>query len=115
MLVNGGDTGVRGGLSEGKRLFGKADRAAAAMRPELLARNFVLLRGANEITIEYSKLDPTSEYPLEILLDAEGYPKPVLRFMNRTKASGKVVTTVMIETKPPESFKPVLLGETTKR
>jgi len=111
VLVNGVDTGVQGGKSEGRRLFAKSDPKAAKATPEIRARHFLLQRGANDITIEYSKIDPKTDDSLEITIDAEGYPQPLLRLVNKTKASDTVSVKLVIEPKAPSSFKPIVIGD----
>ena len=87
-------------------------RAFAKAAPAIRARHFLLLPGANEIAIEYSKTDPKASDRLEITLEAEGYPKPLLQLVNREKASDKLNVSVQIQKTAPAGFKPVLIGET---
>jgi hypothetical protein len=107
--INGADTGVQGGKSESKRLFNKDHAMAAQATPEIRARNFVLVPGKNEIAIEYSKIDPKTQDELEITLEAENYPKPLLRLLNKSKAADKLVVSVDIAEKAPAKFKPVTI------
>lgn len=111
VLVNGADTGVQGGKSESKRLFAKNHPMVAKAAPAVRARHFLLLPGANEIVIEYSKTDPKTTDRLEITLEADGYPKPLLQLVNREKASDKLSVSVQIQKTAPAGFKPVLIGE----
>lgn len=111
LLINGTDTGIEGGKSEGRRLFGKGHSMAAKAAPEIRARNFVLVPGNNEITIEYAKIDPKTGDVLDITLEAEGYPQPLLRLTSKAKASDKMVVSVNIADKPPAGFKPLVLGD----
>jgi hypothetical protein len=71
----------------------------------------VLEQGANEITIEYSKLDAKTDDTLEILIESKGYPQPLLRLENKSKASDKVIVKITIEAKPPLSFKPIVISD----
>jgi len=111
VLVNGVDTGVQGGKSESKRLFGKTHPMMAKAAPAVRARHFLLLPGANEIVVEYSKTDPKTGDRLEITLEADGYPKPLLQLVNRQKPSDKLNVSVHIEKTAPAGFKPVFIGE----
>lgn len=108
VAVNGTDIGIEGGKSEGRRLFNKGHAWSAKAAPAVRARNFVLLPGANELAIEYSKIDPKSTDQLEIALEAEGYPQPLLRVVNRTKAADRLVVKVDLAAKAPANFKPAL-------
>ena len=111
VLVNGTDTGVQGGKSEAKRLFGKNHPMFGQAAPAIRARHFLLLPGANEIAIEYSKTDPKTSDQLDITLEAAGYPGPLLQLVNREKASDKLSVRVQIDKTAPPGFKPVLIGE----
>ncbi|HSH91670.1 MAG TPA: hypothetical protein VK996_16920 [Ramlibacter sp.] len=110
VLVNGADVGVEGGKSEGRRLFNKGHEMAAKAAPAMRAKNFVLVPGANQVTIDYAKLDPKSNDALEVTFEAAGYPQPVLRFTNKGRPTGKVSFTVNVEAKPPADFKPVVVS-----
>ncbi|OGA47574.1 MAG: hypothetical protein A3F74_02080 [Betaproteobacteria bacterium RIFCSPLOWO2_12_FULL_62_58] len=111
VLVNGADTGVRGGKSESKRLFNKSHPMVAKASPDIRASHFLLKPGANEVAIEYSKTDPKAADRLEITLEAEGYPQPLLRLVNRGKPSDKLSVKLQIEKAAPASFKPVAIGD----
>ena len=111
VLVNGADTGVQGGKSESKRLFAKNHPMIAKAAPAVRARHFLLVPGANEIVIEYSKTDPKASDRLDVTLEADGYPKPLLQLVNREKASDKLNVSVQIQKTAPAGFKPVLIGE----
>lgn len=109
VTVNGADVGVEGGKNENRRLFNKGNEMSAKASPSVRARNFVLVPGNNEIAIEYSKSDPKGNDELEITLQAANYPQPLLRLVNKTKASDKQVVSVNIAEKPPANFKPVVI------
>jgi hypothetical protein len=111
MLVNGVDIGVQGGKSEGRRLFNKDNPMASQASPNVRARNFPLRRGANQVSIEYSKLDPKNADALEITMEAEGYPQPLLKLLNRSKNADKLGATIVVEPKAPAGFKTALLGD----
>ena len=111
VTVNGADVGVEGGKSEGRRLFNKGHEMAAKAAPAVRAKNFVLVPGANEIVIEYAKTDVKSTDPLEITMEAPGYPKPLLQLTSKGKPAGKVAVTVLVHDKPPAGFKPVVIQE----
>ena len=112
ILVNGADVGIEGGKSENRRLFNKGHEMAAQATPAIRAKNFLLVPGANEVAIEFQKTDPKSTDPLEITLQAQGYPQPLLSLVNKAQASGKHVVKVTLAPKPPADFKPVVIGDT---
>ena len=109
VTVNGADVGVVGGKNENRRLFNKGNEMAAKATPEIRARNFVLVPGKNEVVIEYSKVDPKGTDQLEITLQTENYPQPVLKLTSKTKPADKVTASVNIAAKPPTDFKPLVL------
>jgi hypothetical protein len=109
--VNGADVGVEGGKSENRRLFNKGHEMAAQATPAIRAKNFVLVPGANEIAIEFQKIDPKSADTLEITLQAQGYPQPVLQLASKAQASGRHVVKVNLAPKPPADFKTVVIGD----
>ncbi len=111
VLVNGADTGVQGGKSESKRLFNKGHPMMAKASPDIRASHFLLKPGANEIAIEYAKTDPKAADRLEITLEAEGYPQPLLRLVNRGKPADKVSVKLQIAKGAPAGFKPVVIGD----
>lgn len=110
VLVNGADTGITGGKSQSLRLFNKGHPWSAKASADQRARNFVLVPGANEVTIEFTK-DPKTNDRLTIDLDSEGYPEPLLKLTNQGKASGKHVVKLQIEPKAPKGFKPVVITD----
>lgn len=111
VLVNGADAGLQGGKSESKRLFSKGHPMVAKASPDIRASHFLLKPGANEIAIEYSKTDPKATDRLEITLEAEGYPQPLLQLVNRGKPSDKLSIKLQIEKAAPAGFKPVVIGD----
>ena len=111
LTINGVDPGIEGGKSEGRRLFNKGSEMANKASPQIRARNFILNQGANEIAIEYVKIDPKSNDELEIKIEAEGYPQPLFRLTSRSKASDKVSAKLMLAPKAPVDFKPVVFSE----
>lgn len=110
VLVNGADTGITGGKSQSIRLFNKGHPWSAKASAEQRARNFVLVPGANVVTIEFTK-DPKTNDRLALDLDSEGYPAPLLKLVNQGKASGKHVVNLRIEPKAPKDFKPVVITD----
>lgn len=106
--INGVDTGIVGGKSEGRRLFNKGNEMAQKATPEIRAKNFILNQGANDIAVEYAKIDPKSNDELEIKLEAEDYPQPLFMLTSRSKAADKVSAKVMLAPKAPADFKPVV-------
>ncbi len=111
ITVNGADVGVEGGKSEGRRLFNKGHEMAAKATPAIRAKNFVLVPGANEFGIEYTKNDPKSNDQLEVTLEAQGYPQPLLRVANKTKASDKLVIKVNVADRASANFKPLVIPD----
>ena len=111
VTVNGADVGVEGGKSENRRLFNKDHEMAAQATPAIRARNFVLQPGANDIAIEYTKLDPKSADTLEIGLAMQGYPLPVLSVVSKTKTADKLSLKVNLAAKPAQDFKPVAISQ----
>jgi len=110
VLVNGADVGITGGKSQSMRLFNKGHPWSAKASPEMRARNFVLVPGANEFTIEFTR-EPKANERLTITVEAEGYPGPLLDLTNTGKASDKHVVKLQIEPKAPKGFKPVVITD----
>ena len=111
VLVNGVDAGVTGGKSESRRLFNKGHPMYAKASPDVRARHFLLKPGANEVAIEYAKTDAKAGDRLEITLEAEGYPQPLLQLVNRGKPADKLKVDLRIEKAAPAGFKPVMIGD----
>ena len=111
ITVNGADVGVEGGKSENRRLFDKGNEMAAQATPAMRAKNFVLVQGVNEVAIEYTKVDAKAPDSLEITMQAEGYPKPVLLVTSKAKASDKLLLKVRLDAKPAADFKPVVVTQ----
>ena len=110
VLINGADTGITGGKSQSMRLFNKGHPWSAKASPDMRARNFVLVPGANVVTIEFTR-DPKSSDRLTIDLEAEGYPAPLFKLVNQGKASDKQTVKLQIEPKAPRDFKPVVITD----
>jgi hypothetical protein len=110
VLVNGVDVGITGGRSQSMRLFNKGHPWSAKASPEMRARNFVLVPGANEFTIEFTR-EAKSNDRLTITVEAEGYPGPLLDLTNVGKASDKHVVKLQIEPKAPPGCKPVVITD----
>ena len=110
VTVNGYDAGVEGGKSEGRRLFNKASEMAAQAPPAARAKNFVLVPGVNDVVIEYTKVDPGND-SLEITMQAENYPQPVLTLVSKTRQSDKLALKVRIDAKPAADFKPIVIKQ----
>ncbi len=111
VTVNGADVGIEGGKNENRRLFNKTHEMAAQATPAIRARSFILVPGANEISIEYAKKDPKEKEELDITLQAQGYAGPLLHVVNKTKAADKLVLIVEIAEKAPVNFKPVNVSQ----
>jgi hypothetical protein len=110
VLINGADTGITGGKSQSMRLFNKSHPWSAKATPEMRARNFVLVQGANEVVIEFTR-EPKASDRLTVELQAEGYPAPLLSLTNQGKPGGKHVLKLQIEPKAPKDFKPVVITD----
>jgi hypothetical protein len=110
--VNGANVGIEGGKSENRRLFNKGHEMAAQATPAIRAKNFVLVPGANEVAIEFQKIDPKSSDTLEVTLQAQGYPQPLLSLVNKTQASAKHVVKLNLAPKAPADFKTMVIGDT---
>ena len=110
MLVNGTDVGVKGGMSESKRLFDKNNEMAAQATPDIRKKNFILVNGPNTISIEYSKNGANPADRVEITLEVENYPEPVFKLVS-TKPSGKVEKTITIQGRTPADFKPMTVTD----
>ena len=110
VLVNGVDVGITGGKSQSMRLFNKGHPWSAKASPEMRARNFVLVPGANEFIVEFTR-DSKSNDRLTIELQSEGYPQPLLTLVNTGKASDRHVVKLQIEPKAPKGFKPVAITD----
>lgn len=106
VLVNGTDVGIKGGMSESKRLFDKNNEMAAQATPEIRMKNFVLVNGRNTISVEFKKEGSDQNDKIEITLEAENYPAPVFK-METKKPSGKVEKTITIQSQAPADFKTV--------
>jgi hypothetical protein len=111
VMVNGADIGIEGGKSEGRRLFNMSHAMAAKATPAIRQKNFVLVPGANEFVLEYAKIDPKSSDQLEVTLEAEGYPQPLLHLKNIKKTSDKTVARVHLAEKAPPDFKPLVIHD----
>jgi hypothetical protein len=111
VLVNGADIGVEGGKSENRRLFNKGNDMAAQAAPAIRAKNFVLVPGINEIAIEYARIDPKGTDSLEIAMQAQGYPQPVLSITSKTRPADKLLLKVNLAPKAPADFKPVVITQ----
>ena len=106
MLVNGVDVGIKGGMSESKRLFDKNNGMAAQATPDMKKKNFVLVNGRNTISIEYAKNGSNPADRVEVSLEVENYPAPVFKLVSK-KPSGKVEKTITIQNQAPADFKTV--------
>jgi len=110
VLVNGADIGITGGKSQAMRLFNKGHPWAAKATPEMRARNFVLKPGENEVVIEFTR-EPKSKDRLNINLDAEGYPAPLLDITSTAGESGRYAFKLVFEPKAPQGFKPIVITD----
>ena len=65
VLINGVDIGIKGGKSESKRLFG-TDHSMMSKLSEDMKNLACLKAGANEIRVDYQRLQDVDEPPLTI-------------------------------------------------
>ena len=93
ILVNGKDTGLRGGGSQSTRLFspthGMAPETPTAMRKKLV----LLKDGPNQIVIDFKKTGG-AEDSLTVEMFAEGIDHPQFRLTSSAKGRGKVNRTL---------------------
>jgi hypothetical protein len=106
VLVNGTDVGIKGGMSESKRLFDKNSEMAAQATPEIRKKNFVLVKGPNTISVEFTKQGSNQHDKVELTLEVENYPAPLFK-LETSKSSGKVEKTITIQSQAPANFKTV--------
>lgn len=85
VLINGKDIGIKGGMSEGKRLFSVEHSLKDQMAPEISAQLCVLKPGENTVHMEYSKTGTAPEHlTVDVYLDAAD---PVVK-LDTTEPSG---------------------------
>ena len=109
VLINGTDVGIKGGMSEGKRLFDKGNEMAAKAAPDF-RKNFVLVPGPNTIAVEYTREGTSPGDSLEVTFEMENYPEPLFK-LNSKKPSGKVEKTISVQNAVPIGFKSVTVAE----
>lgn len=108
VFVNGVDIGVTGGKSEGKRLMHKDSEMAKQAPPDKRKQYFMLESGENKIVVEFEKLKDDKYSHLDITMEAEGYPTPVLVLQTRNRAKGKFEKTFTIKSEAPDGFSPAM-------
>jgi hypothetical protein len=106
VLINGTDVGIKGGMSESKRLFDKNSGMAAQATPDIRQKNFVLQKGRNTISVEYTKEGANEYDKVELTLEMENYPAPLFKLETK-KPSGKVEKTIQVQGQAPADFKTV--------
>lgn len=111
VLVNGVDVGVAGGKSENRRLFAADSPTASQAPPEMRKKSFVLKKGENTISIEFTKQSDDKNDRMEISLEMDGYPAPLFFLQGRLKPSGKVEKSFVVSDVPPADFKPVFVTD----
>lgn len=111
VLVNGKDTGIAGGGSEGVQLFSKEHMMYAEAAPEIRERQFILKEGDNEISVEYEKIPGNENGYLQITLEMWDYPAPIFIMHSRTRASGAYKGIVRLSVDAPADFKPVFITD----
>ncbi len=110
MLVNGTDIGIKGGMSESKRLFDKNNEMAAQATPDIRKQNFVLVNGRNTISVEFKKEGSDPVDRVEVTLEVENYSAPVFKMVTK-KPSGKIEKTFTIQNPVPADFKTVTVTD----
>lgn len=110
-LVNGVDVGVSGGKSESKRLVAADSPMASQVPPEIRKKSFVLKKGENTISIEFTKQSDDKNDRMEISLEMDGYPAPLFFLQGRSKPSGKVEKIFVVSDVPSADFKPVFVTD----
>lgn len=111
VLVNGVDVGVAGGKSENRRLFAADSPMASQAPPEARKKSFVLKKGENTISIEFTKQSDDKNDRMEVSLEMDGYPAPLFFLQGRSKPSGKVENSFVVSDVPPADFKPVFVTD----
>lgn len=111
VLVNGVDVGVAGGKSENRRLFAADSPMASQAAPETRKKSFVLKKGENTISIEFTKQSDDKNDRMEVSLEMDGYPAPLFFLQGRSKPSGKVEKSFVVSDVPPADFKPVFVTD----
>lgn len=111
VLVNGIDVGVAGGKSENKRLFGADNPMASQVSPEIKKKAFVLKKGENTISIEFTKQSDDKNDRMEVSLEMEGFPAPLFFLQCRSKPSGMVEKCFVLNDTPSANFKPVFVTD----
>jgi hypothetical protein len=110
VLINGRDTGIKGGKSESLRLFTQESEMAKEAPPEMRERYCILKEGENQIQVDFSKQGSAND-TLSISLEIEGYPAPVFLLHSKSKASGKIEKSLIVTRRAPWSFKPVYVSD----
>jgi hypothetical protein len=97
VLVNGKDSGIKGGKSEGKRLFFTDSRQLDEMPPDMRPQFQLLGRGENTFAIDFEKIPGSQGSGLEITVALDSNPdEPLFTITDGGKSSGKVEKKVTI-------------------
>jgi len=110
VVINGQDTGIRGGRSESMRLFAQNNKMAKEVPPETRSRYFILREGENRIQVDFTK-QGSGDDTLSISLEVEGYPAPIFLLHSKSKAAGKVEGKLILERGIPKDFRPVYVAD----
>jgi hypothetical protein len=110
VVINGRDTGIKGGKSESSRLFNQDHPMSKEAPPEMRDRFFLLKEGENQIQVEFTK---QGGQPSDLLLSLEldGYPAPVFLVSSKSKASAKIEKKVILQKEVPPDFKPIYVSD----
>lgn len=97
-------TSITGGKSQGTRLFAAGDPMKSKASPKLQS-NFVLKDGENDIDIAWKVQKDAAPESIEVMLQAQGYAIPVLRYESRGKREGRAKGVFVLKTKMPDGYK----------
>ncbi len=110
VLINGRDTGIKGGRSESMRLFARDNKMAKEVPPETRDRYFVLKEGENQLQVDFTK-QGSGDNALSISLEIERYPAPVFLLHSKSKVTGKIEKKLIVEKGIPKDFRPVYVSD----
>ena len=97
VLINGVDIGIMGGKSESKRLFG-TDHSMVSKLPEEMKSLACLKMGANEIRVDYQRLQDVDSTGLTVeLRSAEQFGTDECRFRFREEPDENYESKSMTE------------------
>ena len=110
VVINGRDTGIKGGRPESIRLFAQDNKMAKEAPPETREKYFILKEGENQIQVDFTKQGNENDM-LSIWLEIEGYPAPIFFLHSKSKATGRVEKKLILGKSTPKDFKPVIVSD----